>query len=202
MEKTVQKKSFLLLEGTDGVGKTSAAKALGQRPPFPKMLWSPPEPLREIRAAFDSRKVSPEVRLLFYLTGNAYHSEEIRRILKENDVVLDRFLLGTVANHNVLAGKDFSYLLGKSGEFKTASPDITIVLVASERERKNRILKRNGNGFRDYDLELGAKVQDELVRCLNLPIYQSGVKEVLDTSRVPFEAVVAKIADISNKFRG
>ncbi len=192
----VPQKKLLLIEGVDGTGKSTVVMELEKRYSL-KRISTPVEPLRSIRGNYDQGGVPPQARLLFYLSANAYSAKVIQDELKKTDVALDRYLLGTIANHNILAASDFSFFFTESEKLRMLAPDVTIVLTATQKVREDRIKQRVENGDGDFEFSIRSKIQEELVRCLNLPIYKTGLREIIDTSNIPIEVVVNKVVEVA-----
>ena len=92
----------IVLEGLDGVGKSTAARLLASQLQAVQ-LRTPPTSLLHVRSYFDSR---PELRAGFYETGNFIAAAEMSNALASSrSVVCDRFFASTRA-----------YVLARAGE--------------------------------------------------------------------------------------
>src|ERR1700677_1365004 len=96
---------FIVLEGADGTGKTTAAKNLAKSLGA-KYIATPPPKFREIRNVVD-KDVSVGVRFLFYLTGVLHASDIVRQTLANQPVVCDRYIASTIAYHRALEHRTF-----------------------------------------------------------------------------------------------
>jgi thymidylate kinase len=186
---------FISIEGVDGVGKSSAIKMAAQRRRGEfTVLKSPPEKMSHLRSFYDDC-ASPEARLFFYLSSVAEVSNDTRNCLLTSDVCCDRYLLSTIAYHNVLCNS-----WGLEGYFELAAalglklPDNSILLLADRKTRLKRLKKRFAlSGCyvgTDLDFALTEKVQKEYLR-----IAESGVCKMtlLDTSRLSLAEVSERI---------
>jgi dTMP kinase len=105
---------FVVIEGVDGVGKTTIAKALAER--MNGVYFRTPSPTLEEFARADTMgnviylrqyidqfaRVSPRTRFVFYLFCVAEAVNHIRQLLKMQDVICDRFVASTLVYHRVL----------------------------------------------------------------------------------------------------
>jgi thymidylate kinase len=103
-------------------------------------IASPP-PLLEtngIRNIMDET-VSLETRFIYYLLGNSYISDEIRKARKLRIVVCDRYIHSTLSFHQLLGVK----MNLEINSLKLEEPDINFFIFASdETERRRRIKER------------------------------------------------------------
>ncbi len=80
--------AVILLEGLDGVGKTTAAKNLSSQLNA-RLLKTPPACITPWRKYFDEREES--TRRIFYEMGNILLSRELRLAKPDEVIVLDRY---------------------------------------------------------------------------------------------------------------
>jgi len=59
---------FIVVEGPDGVGKSSLVTSLAERLDY-LSLKTPPEEFRKLRSHFDGQNADPMSRFLFYASG-------------------------------------------------------------------------------------------------------------------------------------
>lgn len=145
---------FLVLEGLDGTGKSTVAKALAARLDA-VMLRSPPNlvhtpgltgtadgdtlpSLGSLRQHFDAR--SPTVRRAYYRAAGLVSSELALQALQQGrHVVMDRYWASTAA----FAAMDRPPPKGDfaAGEYppEFAKPDAVLLLTVSEQERVRRM---------------------------------------------------------------
>jgi thymidylate kinase len=148
---------FVVFEGIDGSGKTTISKIISE-----KLEWqyyrTPPIPFENIRTEID-KSCNPHSRFLFYLSSVCYASDEIKKLLRINSVVCDRYLYSTLAYHyaleNSLRNIDLSNL-------DILRPDIIFYLNAKFQTRKKRIEKRalGVDSSFDHGLAMNESFQD------------------------------------------
>ena len=93
-------KKFILLEGGDGVGKSSCAIEIAKA--INGIYYKTPPPIFDsLRQPIDDTK-DYSLRFYYYLTGVIYSSKEISELLKTTHVVCDRYLYTTIAYHEAL----------------------------------------------------------------------------------------------------
>ncbi|HOT30301.1 MAG TPA: radical SAM protein [Candidatus Ozemobacteraceae bacterium] len=135
-----RRKPFIVLEGPDGSGKSTAipeiAKHLGYIP-----YATPPEGFRDqaFRAVFE-RPGLEYARYLYYMAGNAAADAELKTLLLHSGIVCDRWLMSTFLYHGLVMGCDTA--LPASFVNGLISPDLTIVLDVSPETQKHRISQR------------------------------------------------------------
>ena len=127
------KNKFYLFEGIDGSGKSTLAKK------FAKLIkgiyyYTPPKAILPLRHYADSS--SPKIRYQFYQLGNYIANDEISKILKSKDVVVDRYVYGTAAYHSALLNK------GLQIPNDLLLPDKIIYITASFEKIKQRLKER------------------------------------------------------------
>jgi thymidylate kinase len=87
---------FIVVEGLDGVGKTTTINRLAERLQAAK-LKTPPDEIASIREQC-ATSTTAELRLHYYMLGNYLVAEEIKkRLAAGENVVLDRFYASTMA---------------------------------------------------------------------------------------------------------
>ena len=146
------KNKLIVLEGIDGVGKTSLAKALEKElisKKYPAIYY---ESLENKKAGFNQLKpfikdnVPVDSSLLFYLASSIYKSQKIKKILKTKSVICDRYLYSTLANHKT-KGADISLVHWK--KLPIVWPDFLFLIIAKEKIRLARAKKRKNATLND-----------------------------------------------------
>jgi dTMP kinase len=130
---------FVVVEGLDGVGKSTLARGLAHALDA-ELLSTPPSSLGDVRAAADTAFARcPDAMELFYAATVAAASCDIRRILcGGRPVVLDRYLLSTLVYAELRARPlPLADLAGR-----LAVPDLTLLCVAPLPERRLRMERR------------------------------------------------------------
>ena len=86
----------IVLEGLDGVGKSTLTDGLRSRlGEKTQCLRSPPEELQPFRKYFDMKP--PALRRSFYLLGNYACAVHLRQLVQDGPVILDHFWPSTMA---------------------------------------------------------------------------------------------------------
>jgi thymidylate kinase len=140
---------MVVLEGLDGVGKSTVAKALAERLGA-TLLCSPGgvgalalDNLGPLRMHFDA--CAPVVRREFYRFANVTVSERANALLKSGPVVVDRYWASTVAYALAMDGLDVND--GRvAGEYPAflRRPDAVVLVTASSADRRQRRAQRDG----------------------------------------------------------
>ena len=139
---------FIVLEGLDGIGKSTTAEqlvgVLGA-----ESFHTPDNRLQEVRRIFDS--CSMNTRTAFYVASNLLASDQIRERLRQKSIVLDRYYGSTFAaaySHKLFPASDLNF---KAEVFSAnlVKPDVTILLKLDEEVRQERIKKRGKSLNRD-----------------------------------------------------
>jgi thymidylate kinase len=101
---------FIVLEGLDGVGKTTTVKQLTERLGA-RLTRTPPDVMRSFRDEFDSNG-SAERRKTYYEVGNFVAGEEARVAIEHGEkIVCDRYFCSTHA-----------YIMGRAAKSVEALP--------------------------------------------------------------------------------
>ena len=136
----VERPGFYVMEGLDGVGKSTVRELLKQNG-F-EVLKTPPEDFPVPRSEYDNLPVSD--RFLFYLAGVVWASKKIDKIEKRQ-IICDRYLLTTLAAHEAL-GLEKDYLISIEPVLKDIlRPQVTFLLTADESVRLERLISRGAN---------------------------------------------------------
>jgi dTMP kinase len=187
-------KRFIVIEGIDGVGKSSVAKALAGRlqgvycctPSVTLTEFTRENALSEpisLRSYVDRFAYSaPKTRFLFYLFSVLEASDRIKRLLRSRDVVCDRYIASTIAYHRTLdpALRDIAL------DWKSIlAPDFEFLLEVDNDEHVKRLTCRAArcDGLLEQDISFLRKVKEEF-RQLNLEIVDTtdrSVKEVVNS---------------------
>lgn len=166
---------FIVFTGIDGSGTSSIAYELHKRYKGSFLLKSLPEPYQAVREIIDSevRDYSISAHAAYYLSGNLYLSEQVRRIKEKSTepIFTVRYFIDTVVAQRA-RGLEFPYEY-ESEWYKLERPDLIIYLDVEEEERQRRLSQR-GKGFLDKKMDESSfrmrfqsefeKLEDEFVR--------------------------------------
>lgn len=140
MNTSVKRGISVLLEGLDGVGKTTQFNLLGDRLSA-SLLKTPPEIINPFRNYFVNEK--EEYREAYYMLGNVISSKEMTRLTENGtNVVIDRLYPSTMA---YIHGKDLSYNIPESPyqwPDIIDKPDYIFLLKLNNNTRLNRLANR------------------------------------------------------------
>lgn len=139
----MRKNNLIVLEGIDGVGKSTIAQELRgllSRKGIPVILY---EKVEKKYRKFDRLKpfiksTSIATSHLFYLSSSSYKSEIIRKLLKRHWVICDRYAYSTEAYHRA-KGSKIRLPMEKLGILK---PDFAFLITLDEKIRRRRLKKR------------------------------------------------------------
>ncbi|MCZ2722356.1 AAA family ATPase [Marinomonas sp. 15G1-11] len=143
---------LIVIEGLDGVGKSTIAKALSTR--LNAELLSTPDPaLKKARQIIDEGySGTPLARQLFYASSVVHASEKIKHLKEQRKiVVVDRYWLSTQVYHNWKCGGSHFQLPEVVNLIQL--PDFTIYLSLPLSIRNARLRLRKDNTIED-DLTL------------------------------------------------
>lgn len=126
--------SIIVIEGSNGVGKTTLIRELEKKYDFVSAKSIP----NWYRAYIEyARTLEPESQKRIYLMG---HQENYYSFEKEKDYILDRFFYSTIVRLNYELKKTIEETLQEISQIEI-SPDVIIYLKAN----KNLILSRISN---------------------------------------------------------
>lgn len=198
MQKPNSANTFIVIEGIDGVGKTTIAKNLAQA--LGAVYYpTPPETLvhfkRELHDGtitnlrhFVDQLGNNEIRFFYYLIGVLYASQDIKELLKSNSVVCDRYISSTLAYHYALSPTlkniDLSNL-------HYLQPDAEFLLDANETTRMQRINSRGSKSASDKQIEENTL----LLGNIRSEFRNLGLK-VVDTSALSISQVVKNLTTL------
>jgi len=171
-----------VIEGLDGVGKSTSAKRLADKLRANYIATPLPE-LRPMKSIFDSY-FNNIGRFFYYLLGNYHFSEKVCEGYIELPIVVDRYIASTIAYHNALLNKDTSQYVDWN---KLFVPEINFYLVADQEVRSERIKKRKNNSKTDGILERNISLAQSIEK-----EYDLLTKDYLriDTTRLKQDEVV------------
>lgn len=182
---------LILIEGLDGVGKSTQVRELSRILSAkvistPQFIEDPLVPDKDLRIRMDS---SPSaIRREYYRLSNFYASETARQLIAHSPVILDRYWCSTAAFSAMDENPPKWEVIGE-WPAGLLIPDIVFLLIVDEENRTNRLSNRGGNLTEEeirieQDYENRQKII-EFYRCFN-PIE-------IDTSNKTIEEVSKEI---------
>ncbi len=173
--------NFVVVEGLDGVGKTTLAKFLQDKLDYIYM-YSIPQKFIDLRHELLA-SVNAQAKFLYYLSGILAMQDELREHLKQgNRVVIDRYIYTTLAYHQALQ-VDTSFI--SMTEFPIVWPDRCLLLVVSEESRMKRLGKNKKIEPHEVDTQYMRLAQKALISMTGMSVIDTNEK----TADVVFEEV-------------
>lgn len=180
------KKIIIAFEGVDGVGKTTIAKSLAEMNSY-VYVKCPLEDTENVKKFYEQRfKKFPISRFLFYLNSLWEVYSFIERYNSDQIFLVDRYILSTKVYHKILfddlrLDENIKKLILDAPY--PPEPLLNIVLVAEQKVRLERILRRRRNlPSIDYSIEenqtLLQKVQDEFIKQNNVRVIETSNKTI------------------------
>lgn len=186
---------FIVVEGLDGAGKSTAARALAAELAAVE-LKTPGAELAPLRSEIlRSLARSPLATTLFYATAVAAASQQVMEYRAAGKpVVMDRYLLSTCAYGQVV--RSSHYPAGLLDELSSClvPADLTVYLYASCERRRERILARGFMVEEDrlsFELEVAERLHAAFGRLAEHRL--AGRWLAIDTSACDVAGVVAQI---------
>lgn len=186
---------FIVLEGVDGSGKTTAAHCLADRLGY-EYVKTPGDIFAAVRPLFED-KAHVTGRLYFYLGTVLYASEDIKKKLAAGKgVICDRYIYTTICYQRAM-GAQVSKELEKEIISELRMPDMTLFLYADKEARHQRLGMRQeaSLGYRgDQWLEQNDQFQEKLVK-----LFRRYPMKTVDTSKLNPEQVCETLLKLVNK---
>jgi len=179
----LRRQLFIVIEGLDGVGKTTTTKLLA-RTIGAVIVRNPPESLAHMRMLFENQ---PEpVKRRFFEFGNLVTNLTVADLIEQTPIVSDRWWYSTRAAELGHGVYDMCDALAYEAPPGLLEPDFAFLLHLGETERRERILSR-GENLTDGELLL---MNDASFRYRVLEGYRRmGLSEVDITGLTPMEVV-------------
>lgn len=175
---------FVVIEGIDGVGKSTIARALAEHI-HGKYIETPWPPFDRIRDEVDDLK-DLDVRFYFYVSAVIGVTPIIRECTKHQPVVCSRYIYSTLAYHRAM-GVCVDYL--DLSKLPLVEPTCAFLLVATEGIRSERLVRRGAVSI--WDRKIG---EDEKYRLRVQEGFQSFGLLKVDTSGKTVAEVVGELA--------
>lgn len=139
---------FIVIEGLDGVGKSTITKALAKEIDA-VTLATPGDKFNSMRNELELiYKDNHQARQLFYMSTVVSISEQVRELVnKGKHVIVDRYWLSTQVYHQWKSENQHFELTDVENSLLV--PDVTLYLQLPLEQRKKRLLSRNGNTAED-----------------------------------------------------
>ena len=135
---------FLVIEGCNGVGKSTIVECLSGRTGASTFHY-PPEFVSFRREVHLDESVAPLPRLVYYLAATSHLSDLVRAQLKQSHVVCDRYLaspLSLMIAESAIEETDARSLLEPFLSY-LCMPDLTLLLTAEHAVASARINNRS-----------------------------------------------------------
>lgn len=172
--------NFVVIEGVDGVGKTTLARRFEKDFGY-KYVYPVPSPYDLIRKQVEGLG-DVEARFWYYLAGNVTLQRELRKIIASGmRVILDRYIYSTMASHRAMGATVDCIELSK---VPYMVPGLAILLTCASQVRNMRIVSR-GLETRAY-VDREGSILDETERLL-----RGYSLKVIDTTKLTEEQVFA-----------
>ena len=127
---------FVVLEGIDGVGKSTVTRIVAETLGFVPYA-TPPKEYMERRREIDLNG-SPQEKFNFFRDGVLVAATEIRQLISEGkSVICDRYWMTTYVYHKVIGVQ-----VTEEGFANLLQPDLTILLTASPEHQLQRLIER------------------------------------------------------------
>ena len=144
MDRLAQRPRLVVVEGCNGVGKSTVARDLSARLGA-ALFHYPPEFVRFREEIGLDERVAPLPRLVYYLAGTLHLSDIVRTALAQSHVVCDRYWPSPIS---LLLGEqaiDESEILRRTQPFEhyLCTPDVILLLTAAHAVARARICSRS-----------------------------------------------------------
>jgi thymidylate kinase len=135
---------FLVIEGCNGVGKSTLAEYLIARAGASSFHY-PPEFVSFRREVRLDKCVAPLPRLVYYLGATLHLSDLVRAQLTQSHVICDRYLaspLSLMIAESAIEETEARHLIEPFGSY-LCTPELTVLLTAEHAVASARIYKRS-----------------------------------------------------------
>jgi UMP-CMP kinase 2 len=194
---------LILIEGLDGVGKSTQVQELSRILSAkvistPQFIEDPVVPDKDLRIRMDS---SPSaIRREYYRLSNFYASETARQLIVHSPVILDRYWCSTAAFSAIDDNPPRWEVIGE-WPAGLLIPDIVFLLVVDEDNRNNRLSNR-GEKLTEEEIRIEQDYENrqkviEFYRCFNPIEIDTSNKTIQEVSKEILSWL--RIAEIINE---
>ncbi len=181
-------KQIVVLEGADGVGKTTVCKEISKATGH-EYIKTPSGVYGLLKPHFDLPDADFMARFFFYCAGVHESSELIRQMIAQGkNVVVDRFIDSLELYHSELTGTD---LKGKTDGFGFMKPDLVIILTADPDVLEERRQKDNRENTCDVRLETNSELMARIAERYKSYTPNSPYVKI-DTNRITIDEVTQR----------
>jgi dTMP kinase len=172
---------LVVVEGVDGVGKSTLARRIAQKFGY-EYRYPVPKPFSEIRQQIEGLG-DVDARFFYYLAGNVALQSKLRaELVAGTRVVFDRYVFSTFASHAAM-GASLGGLTVAHVPFM--QPDLAILLTCDSAVRNARIIARaRESEGQQYVTEFGHILDETERRLLGFQIFHR-----IDTTTMTEEEV-------------
>ena len=186
---------FLVLEGTDCAGKTTAGKQLARELDF-EYIRTPGEEYASLRTTVDKLD-SPDAKLLFYLSSVAHASRKVTTALQAGrNIICDRYVWSSLISHAAYYDKDLEQLEQTWTHLmqNLSKPTETILFTVSEEEQLHRLGEKRGEPYSASDQFCLQEKPRKKVRELYEQVARRKEWVIIDTTHTTIDRVVEELA--------
>jgi thymidylate kinase len=171
---------FIVIEGIDGCGKTTAGKSLAGAIGA-EFFQTPSGTWRKYRGIVEN--AHPILRFFYYLCATVCSSCELPGLLQDRPVVCDRYIYSTWCYH-IVYGCNFLRRVDLHSA-PVIWPDAVFFLYVNSAEREKRVSCRSNNTKKDMESDILEKVQSDFLKMKGM--------HIIDTSKLTPEGVLQAV---------
>ncbi|MBS3117544.1 thymidylate kinase [Candidatus Woesearchaeota archaeon] len=188
---------FIVLEGGDGVGKSTICEHLSER--IEAMLIKTPGEIHSPIRSLVEGEAQPLAKFLYYLSSVKYASDLVAAVLRDGPVVCDRYIWSSLVGYSVYSQRgvwdikrEFQFIMDG-----LEIPNHTILLTVQEGEQLRRIYERNGEIMTGSDtLSYNQSSFRRMINNMYLEIAEREDWLVVDTSTKAIDDTLFEIMNV------